>query len=162
MTLMATETKTATSKTLGQQLADELRRQFRIGTRTRWSTMRGFGRLSPEDGREIVLAGIDTCIEDPDCLPADVRELYRLAWRGPVCSWRHHVETGRADLSQTLYLRDLSPWQFIKVLGDMLDANVTNTGEGERWLEARRDQDRAAWRKAEDARQARWNRVLGR
>jgi hypothetical protein len=161
MTLMATE-KPATTKTLGQQLADELRKQFRIGTRTRWNTLRGFSNVSPEEGREMVMGEIDSVIDDPDWLPADVCELYRLAWRGPVCSWRHHVETGRADTHQTLHLRDLSPWQFTKVLGDMLDANVTNTGEGERWLEARRNQDRAAWRKAEDARQERWNRMLGR
>ena len=50
-----------------------------------------------------------------------------------------HVEGGRINPSQRSYLQSLSPWHLAALLGEMADAGVTNAGEGERWLEARRD-----------------------
>jgi hypothetical protein len=56
-----------------------------------------------------------------------------------------HVEGGRINPSQRSYLQSLSPWHLAALLGEMADAGVTNAGEGERRLEARRDAGITAW-----------------
>lgn len=132
-------------QTTGQQFASLIRETLRIGTRTR--RHRRINRTSKvtDDLHQEILETVEYAITNSrDFSEAEIA-LYRAAW-GAVCSWEKHITSGRASAEQCRYLNALSPWQLAQLLGEMADDGVTNTGQGERWFQARRDADIAASR----------------
>ena len=57
---------------------------------------------------------------------------------GAAYAWCKHIEGYRADPVLIAKLTALTPYKFIALLGDMIDAGVTNSGEGETYFRALR------------------------
>jgi hypothetical protein len=137
--------------TTGKQFAALVREIFRIGTRTRanretYGTKRRTQILISYDRDDLttdILGYVTETVFERNAQPSEERDIVRAAW-GAVCAWEKHIKTGRAGFSQCRYLKSLSPYQFTKLLGEMVDAGITNTGQGEQWFRARRDADNAA------------------
>lgn len=73
----------------------------------------------------------------------------------PALAWQLHVDLHGAAPVQQAYLNSLTPQEVTELLGQMADAGVANTGEGEHWFRGRRAGDIAAWQAAERSRHAR-------
>lgn len=122
---------TATAQaTQGQQLADTLRRIKHIGSRTRQVR----GRINM---RNDVIESIRFAATMPGYYSPHIQEALSVGFVA-VNSWTKHVEGYRLPGEQVAELMALSPWQFTALLGEMVDAGITNTGEAERWFTARR------------------------
>ncbi|MFY1595579.1 hypothetical protein [Micromonospora sp. WMMD737] len=118
-----------TASTPGQGLTAELRRYFRIGTRTpRY-------RRSPVGGREDLHTAMVREIEFV-CTHGETHSraaALKAGW-GAALSYEKHYEGYRIDPVLRREIELLSPYRFAALLGRMVDAGVTNTGEGERFF----------------------------
>lgn len=122
-------TATAT-KTAGQELADELRRYFRVGTRTRrYRTVRGHRTDLHAD----MIEAINLACTMPGYYTERTEKPLRVAG-GVYLSWLKHVGGYRIDGMLRLRLTQMSPWQLADLLGRMVDAGITNVGEGEQFF----------------------------
>jgi hypothetical protein len=119
---------TQATKTAGQQLATELRAYFGIGTRTR--RRRDDRNLITEMLRDLLDNGFYPGIHGPERT-----EILRPGF-AVALAWGKHVDGYRIDGVLRAELDKLSPWQFANLLGRMVDAGVTNNGEGERFFDA--------------------------
>jgi hypothetical protein len=114
--------------TAGQELTAELRRYFSLGTRTR--RYRAGRDMHEAIAEAITLAGQYHgyyCEGTQKALEAGFAAA--LAYGKHVRGYRV-----RGELAQKI--NALSAWQFAALLGEMTDAGVTNTGEGERFFAA--------------------------
>jgi hypothetical protein len=127
---------TCTEQTPGQQITAALRRYFHIGPRTR-QTRKGQAMV------EAMLEAIELTREYNAIYAPATQEAFALG-KSAVASWRKHVGGYRLPGQQIAALRALSPWNMTALLGEMVDAEITNVGEGERWFAARRHIDIAA------------------
>lgn len=118
-----------TIPTAGQQLTAELRRYFRIGTRTRRY------RKSPWGGRDDLHASmireIEAVCSFPNGSPRD--GLLKPGWPA-VLSYEKHYLGYRMNGLLRRHIELMSPWQFSALLGRMVDAGVSNVGEGEQFF----------------------------
>lgn len=114
------------TKTQGQQLADSLRSNFRIGGRTR----RYRGGLDMHDE---MIEALANATNYPGYYTGKRHELFTAA-HGVVLSWIKHVKGCRIDGTLAYRISRLTPYQFASLLGQMMDAGVTNCGEGERFF----------------------------
>lgn len=119
--MQATATKTA-----GQELAEELRRYFKVGTRTR-------RYRKGNDLHEEMLDAIKTVAHYPGCYTERTERPLRAAF-GAFLAYDKHVGGYRIDGTLRRRITEMSPYQFAALLGRMVDAGVTNTGEGERFF----------------------------
>lgn len=114
--------------TKGQQFAKRMRTNLGIGTRTRRMRL----------GRDLH-AEILECITNnawyPGYYTGDRAELFSLAY-GPWMAYDKHIAGHRTDGNLTAHINGLSPWQFCTLLGQMIDAEITNAGQGERFFAA--------------------------
>lgn len=109
----------------------EIRRYFSIGPRTR--------NFRKDAGRDGVIGDLAERIQvscnypgyDGPELTAACQLLLPAIW-----SWGKHVEGYRLPGYQIANLRVLTPWQWLALLGDMVDAGVSCTGDGERYFES--------------------------
>lgn len=118
---MTTETQTA-----GTEFAEAIRSYFRIGTRTR----------RYRDGRDMH-AEIVEAIEYaqlPGYYSEGTERALRLAG-GALRSYQKHVQGYRLDGDLIARINRMSSYQFTGLLADMIDAGVTNVGEGERYFQ---------------------------
>jgi len=113
----------------GQALAAELRRYFRISTRTRRY------RKSPVGGRDDLHSRMIEEIEAV-CVhgPAFPRAMALKPGWGAVLSYQKHYLDYRMDPLLRRHIELMSPWRFSALLGEMVDAGVTNVGQGERFF----------------------------
>lgn len=117
----------ATTKTAGQQLAAELRRMFSIGTRTRRA--RKGQRLIPT-----ILYELCANVQYAGCNSPERTAILRPGF--PVSlAWSKHVDGCRIDGFLHSRFDRMTPYQFCALLGRMVDAGVTNNGEGERFFD---------------------------
>lgn len=87
--------------------------------------------------------GVDLHAEILDCIrnatyypgyyTGERAELFQAAF-GAQVSYGKHIAGYRADATVVSHINALSPWQFCTLLGDMIDAEVSNVGEGERFF----------------------------
>ncbi|MEV8636834.1 hypothetical protein AB0395_34850 [Streptosporangium sp. NPDC051023] len=124
--------------TTGQTFATTLRATLHIGPRTR-------RRRAGLDVVDDMLEQVTLAATLPG-YHAPARQEALAPGFAAVLAWRKHVDGYRIDGTQRAYLVSVSPWRFAAILGDMIDAGVSNSGEGERYFAARADRDRAAWR----------------
>jgi hypothetical protein len=116
----------------GAALAAELRRRFGVGPRTR--RYRKTGGYREDLHRTMVEALIyaaqyDGYYSEPaQTLFADAVSVAR--------SYQRHVEGYRISGVKITAINAMSPWQFAGFLGQMVDAGITNVGQGERFLNA--------------------------
>lgn len=118
MTKRGTATQTA-----GQQLAAMLRKVERIGTRTR-RYRKGL------DMHQAMIEAIRNATVYPGYWTGEKHAVLSGAWT-VFANWSKHVDGGRIDPVLASKIAQLSPWRFAALLGEMVDAGVTNTGEGE-------------------------------
>lgn len=112
--------------TKGQQFAKEMRKNLSIGTRTR-RFRKGI------DLHADVLECIQHAVFDAGWYRPEREELFRLAF-GPWQSHSKHIAGYRANSTVISHINALSPWQFCTLLGEMVDAEITNVGQGERFF----------------------------
>jgi hypothetical protein len=120
------------TKTAGQLLAAALRQNFRVGTRTG-----RYGAISGErlDLHDAMVEAIENATQLPGYYSPEKTEILRVAW-GAAMSYRKHVGGYRVDGLLAQHINGLSAYQFAALLGRMVDASVTTTGDGERFFDS--------------------------
>lgn len=124
---MATVLHMTTTQTAGQKLTATLRKGFRINHRSR----------DRRDGVSIkadMLESIENACQYDGWFSAEKTETYRAA-SATVRSYRKHVDGYRIDGMLRYRITSMSPWEFAAFLGAMVDAGITNVGEGERYFQ---------------------------
>jgi hypothetical protein len=126
-----TQTSTAT-QTAGQALAAELRKSFRIGTRTH-----RYGKIfgARTDLHAAMIEAIETSARYPGYYSAERSAVFAAA-NAVAASYRKHVDGYRIDGHLAFVINGLSAYQFAALLGRMVDAGVSNVGEGEIFFDA--------------------------
>ena len=110
----------------GAEFAKMVRKYFHIGAKTR--TYRGGRNMKDE-----ILEAIATSNNYPGYYNEDQTKLFSAAY--PILSaYLKHAKGGRVDPMVAYELEMMSPWQWAGMLGDMIDAGVSNTGEGEEFF----------------------------
>ncbi|GHD70351.1 hypothetical protein GCM10010317_077500 [Streptomyces mirabilis] len=129
--LIATERKAekaaklAARSSKGQIFAREMRSYLRIGARTR----RFDSKKWDVDGHRDVMQAI----ADANAFPgADAARdaIFQTAYAA-LCSWEKHIDGYRADAVLVSHINTMTPYQFVALIGDMVDADIANVGEGE-------------------------------
>lgn len=115
------------TKTRGEELTSTLRRILSVGTRTR----RYRNRL---DLHEAMLEAIENATVYPGYYTGDTNDALQGAW-AVYSAYQKHVGGYRIDGTLRRHITELSPYQFAAFLGRMVDAGVTNNGEGERFFQ---------------------------
>ncbi|MFF2852663.1 hypothetical protein ACFVT5_41180 [Streptomyces sp. NPDC058001] len=112
--------------TKGQQFAKTMRGNLGIGARTRRF------RKNVDLHAEII-----ECVRNATYYPGyytgERSELFQAAF-GAQVSYGKHIAGRRADSNVISHINALSPWQFCALLGDMVDAEIANVGDGERFF----------------------------
>lgn len=116
------------NSTPGQALASELRRYFSIGHNTR--RFRG-----GEDLRERVITEISHAATMPGYFTERTQGILRTGF-AVALAYEKHVNGYRISGQLHHRITSMTTWQFTALLGQMLDAGVTNNGEGERFFAA--------------------------
>lgn len=117
--------------TAGQELAAALRRYFSLGTRTRrYRRDREGGRL---DLHAEMADALMTAAQYPGYFTPRTEAALHPGF-GAALSYRKHVRGFRISGTLAQQINGLSAWRFAGLLGDMVDAGVTCTGDGERFF----------------------------
>jgi hypothetical protein len=117
--------------TKGQIFAREMRSYLQIGPRTRrFNTKKWI-----EDGHRDVLHLIAEANNNPGMRNAAREAIFQTAYAA-LCSWEKHIGGYRADAVLVSRINSMTPYQFVGLLGDMIDAEITNVGQGERFFAA--------------------------
>jgi hypothetical protein len=116
--------KLTARSTKGQNFAREMRAHFHIGARTR----RFDSKKWQQDGHRDVMQAI----ADANNYPTDSEReaIFRTAFTA-LCSWEKHIDGCRADARLVAHINSMTPHQFVALIGDMVDAEITNVGQGE-------------------------------
>lgn len=109
--------------TKGQQFAKVMRSNLGIGARTR--RFRKGVDLHAE-----ILDCIRNATYYPGYYTGERAELFQAAF-GAQVAYTKHIAGYRADVNVTAHINSLTPHQFCALIGDMIDAEITNVGEGE-------------------------------
>jgi hypothetical protein len=110
----------------GEQFAAAVRKSFQIGPRTR--DRRDGGSLKAD-----ILESIANAVTYPGYYGPERTALSRAAWP-TYLSYQKHVDGYRIPGELRFMITSMSPWQFTALIGEMIDAGVTNVGEGERFF----------------------------
>lgn len=135
--LAALETKTqraanlAARSTKGQVFAREMRTYLHIGARTR----RFSSKKWQQDGHRDILNLIAEANNQPGMRNAEREAIFQTAYAA-LCSWEKHIDGYRADAALVSHINAMTPYQFCALLGDMIDAEISNVGQGERFFRA--------------------------
>lgn len=123
------------TKTAGQTFTASMVRNFGIGTRTRLTG----------DLREDIL----NAVHNAAVMPGYYNETRTAAFAPafPVINgYTKHIDGHRIDSTICWYVREgLTAYQFVKLLGRAVDADVTNSYEAEEFFGALKDEARAAY-----------------
>jgi hypothetical protein len=127
-----------TTKTAGQKFTAQLVKTLHVGGRTRNRNRRG-------SVRENMIDTVQTAATVPGYWTKD-RQAVLAAGYTVINGYRNHILGGRVDSIVCWYVREgLSPYQFAKLLGRMIDADVTNAYQAERFFSTLRDEANAAY-----------------
>lgn len=126
------QAETAEQPTKGQQFADTMRYFLSIGTRTRRD------RKGRDLHREIAEWVVTAAMHRGTFPPAD--EAVFVAAFDAVSAWAKDIKNGRGSWIVIEHINQLSPWQFCKLLGDMVDAGVNTTSAGAQYFAQMRTQ----------------------
>jgi hypothetical protein len=112
--------------TQGHELAASLRKCFQIGTRTR-------RYRNGVDLHADMIEALRNATVYPGYYQGARHDLFTAAW-GVVAAYKKHVDGFRIDGVLRMKIVGLTPYQFAALLGDMLDAGVKTTGDGEQFF----------------------------
>lgn len=116
--------------TKGQEFAKSMRKNLGIGTRTRrW----GSRIFKGSDMHRMILDCIAEATHYNGMYSQNRQDLFRAAFPA-LSSYEKHILNGRADAVLIAQMNSLTPWQLCNLLGEMVDAGITNVGEGERFF----------------------------
>ena len=112
--------------TAGHELTATLRRYFSIGPRTRRYRDRA-------DLHASMVEALYLAAQYPGyyCQPT---QDHLHAGYGAALSYSKHITGYRASPVLITHIQQLPPWYFAGLLGNMVDAGVTCTGDGERFF----------------------------
>lgn len=133
--LLAAERKAAKAaqltarSTTGQIFAREMRAYLHIGPRTR----RFNSKKWDSDGHRDVMQAIADANNFPGASDAKRQAIFQTAFAA-LCSWEKHIDGYRADAVLVSHINLMTPHQFVGLIADMIDAEITNVGEGERFF----------------------------
>ena len=116
--------------TEGQQLTATLRRYFSIGTRTRRYRTDKWGR---SDLHREMCEAVMYAAQCPGYYSEATEAAFRPGF-GTALSYGTHVMGYRIDGTLACHINGMSAWRFSSLLGEMVDAGVTCTGDGERFF----------------------------
>ncbi len=122
---------TTTQNTAGQELTATLRRYFSVGTRTRRFRTDSNG-LRCDLHRDMTEA-----LTFAATMPGYYSERTEGALKtgfGAALAYEKHVQGYRISGTLAAEINGMSAWNFAALLGQMVDAGVTNTGAGERFF----------------------------
>lgn len=122
-------TQLTARSTEGQIFAREMRSYLHIGPRTR----RFNDKKWAEDGHRDVLHLIAEANNNPGLRNAEREAIFQTAFAA-LCSWEKHIDGYRADAVLVSHINSMTPHQFCALLGDMIDAGISNVGEGEHFF----------------------------
>jgi hypothetical protein len=117
--------------TAGQDLTATLRRYFHVGPRSRRYRKDRWGIQC--DLHEDMLHAITNAATIPGYYTQATQDTLRAGFAA-MLSYRKHVDGYRIDGTLRYRVTTMSPWRFAALLGDMVDASVTCTGDGERFF----------------------------
>lgn len=117
--------------TKGQIFTREMRTYLQVGPRTR----RFNSKKWTEDGHRDVLRLIAESSYNPGMRNAEREAIFQTA-SAALRSWEKHIDGYRADATLVAHINSMTPHQFIGLIGDMIDAEISNVGEGERYFAA--------------------------
>lgn len=121
---------------IGTEFAKMVRTNARINARTR-DNRDGYSMKAD------ILEAIMLATTTPGYYNEERTKLYHAAY--PIWSaWMKHVEGGRIDPALRCELLALSPWKFTALLGEMIDAGITNNGEAEMFFDNMARESRVA------------------
>lgn len=126
--------------TAGQELTATLRRYFSVGPRTRRYRPRGDYR---QDLHHSMTEAIALAVTHPGYFGEEMTAALRPGW-GAFLAYDKHVGGYRIDGTLRQHITSMSPWRFSALLGAMVDAGVTCTGDGERYFADMARKQRAA------------------
>ncbi|MEV6696201.1 hypothetical protein AB0M68_03435 [Streptomyces sp. NPDC051453] len=112
--------------TKGTQFAKTMRSNLGISARSR--RFRKGVDLHAE-----ILECIRNATYYPGYYTGERAELFQAAFSAQV-SYTKHIAGYRADATVVAHINALSPYQFCALIGDMIDAEISNVGEGERFF----------------------------
>jgi hypothetical protein len=131
---------TAKTKTAGQTFTASLVKTMGIGGRTRNRNRRG-------NVREDIIETVQTAATVPGYWTSERQRTLATGYTA-INGYRNHILGGRVDSIVCWYVREgLSPYQFAKLLGRMIDADVTNAYQAELFFGSLRSEANTAYAK---------------
>lgn len=126
------------TQTAGQKFTATLVKTLHIGSRTR--NRRGIYNL-----REEIIDTVQTAATLPGYWTAE-RQQAMAAGYTAINAHRKHIEGARLDSMVCWYVREgMSPYQFAKLLGRLIDANITTVYQAESFFSSLRAEADAAY-----------------
>lgn len=122
---------TTTQNTAGQALTATLRRYFSVGTRTRRFRVNEYGHRT--DVHADMIEALVITAQYGGYYTEATTSAFRPGY-GTALAYEKHILGFRADCTLIRQINEMTPWQFAALLGRMVDAGVTNVGEGERFF----------------------------
>lgn len=119
----------AANSTKGQIFAREMRSYLHIGPRTR----RFASKKWTEDGHRDVLNLIAEANNTPGMRNADREAIFQTGFAA-LCSYEKHIAGYRAAATLVAHIDSMTPHHFVGLIADMIDAGISNVGEGERFF----------------------------
>lgn len=135
--LLAAESKARKAATLtarstkGQNFAREMRAHLHIGPRTR----RYSSKKWQQDGHRDVMQAIADANNYPGDTNPEREAIFQTAYAA-LCSWEKHIDGYRADATLVSRINAMTPHQFVGLIGEMIDAGISNVGDGEQFFAA--------------------------
>jgi hypothetical protein len=118
--------KLAARSTKGQIFAREMRSYLHIGARTR----RFNSKKWTKDGHRDVMDLIAEASYSPGMRNAEREAIFQTA-SAALRSWEKHIDGYRADAVLVSRINSMTPHQFVGLIADMIDAEISNVFEGE-------------------------------
>jgi hypothetical protein len=121
--------KLTARSTKGQIFAREMRSYLRIGV----STRRFNSKKWLKDGHRDVMDLIAEASYNPGMRNADSEAIFETA-SAALRSWEKHIDGYRADAVLVSHINSMTPHQFVGLIAEMIDAEISNVAEGERFF----------------------------
>lgn len=119
----------AANSTKGQVFAREMRSYLHIGPRIR----RFASTKWVVDGHRDVINLIAEANNYPGMRNADREAIFQTGFAA-LCSYEKHIAGYRAAATLVAHINSMTPHQFVGLLADMIDAEIGNVGQGERFF----------------------------
>jgi hypothetical protein len=119
------------ARSAGQELTATLRRYFSVGPRSRRYRKDRYGTM--RDLHADMIEALYLAAQYPGYYVERTQSALATGF-GAALSYTKHVSGYRIDGTLRRVITEMSPWRFAAMLGAMVDAGVTCTGDGERYF----------------------------